>query len=1336
MFINLLRVKHSILLVIIVLIMQGCGGGSSSDSPVSSTDETSELSSVSNNTLPIYGAGVNGPLRFAKVSAHTLNLATGEISDVPVAIGTTNERAEISGLSIPKPVTFPYIIKFTVTEETRLPDGTKSQLHELNTIIFDASTPVYATVLTTLAINLANKTIIGKNQAADLLIYKKYIDNAAKSITDTFGFSLLNKIDIFTTPPLIFKENMESEQIQKAINYRTASNAAVKVVLSLVGDNAKVKNIDDIIKLLVSDLLDGIIDSREFGKELIYAQVANNDITQFITSEVSGADSTSEVAFKLLAEQIITSNDYLNLVSHTPAQPKVQFEVDIDGDGWLISQDTDDDDKDYPGFSFVDTDGDGLANVGGKNPDSDDDNDGIPDTDDPYPSNSPPTYSNLSILPQIATTNSALSIGVLIKDTDSADSLLRGENFWFINGQRHIGQSEWSLEPEFTKKGDIVSLHLVFSDGYNEVTTEIVTRTIVNSPPTVTAIKLTPERPIFGDDIQVSLIEVDDLDNDNLNYLYSWTINGSAVDNNLATLAAELFELGDLIAISIAISDGYDEVKVSSNSITIEEPSIEVSISSLPTNTDHKTELLFDVVATNYLGEQQPLEVSYGPSGMSINAAGLVSWTPNEIMLDKTEEFKFAFNVVGNKESMVVASVIVEDVDRKQPMSRSGIEVPYKNHSIWVDDYNNDGENEILLTDSQNLVFTLKYSDGDYYQDWMYPFSIPGNKKIVQVLSHDVNNNQRPDIIIITMDTVSIIEDREGIAQLKLQLEESEGEFIAAAVANIDDDAAIEIAVISSKYGEYKLTVYQLDNMKIEFSFVLNNKPEAVVIGNLDTDDAKEIVLSNGYVFDGQTGENQWYFSGGFGSRIDVGDVDGSGIDIIIATNGWAKPKAYSAIHKSELWEIDKEDVCSIKVNNIDDEVQEEVLIGQCQWRNVIAYDIGGGNPVEQIKWDSVGHGSISLAVGDTDNDSDIEIIWGSGISSSGEDVLVIAQANISEPVNWTNTNPSQLDRFKSTGWAQIQPGNEKAVFLAPKSDSGYAGQRIITMDRDGTLEIGEEVSSNWDAVSSGQVADYNKDGYAELFFGVAHIRSGELQVRQIDNNSILIGGGLGDRESSITAINISDVNNDSYEDVIYVDSGKVNVLDVYNQRLIWTSTTFNHFVSDILSIPDMSGRSKILIAADEDLSIWVFNSDKYLRENTAQITCARVQIADLDNDGSKEILCLKRESYYFSKQTTISVYNSELTLIHTHEFDLVLTDFIVDGRNILAASKDNLNSDYSNMKSSSLLLISPVTGNVIWQSQAINGYIPTRSMHHIPQVNGENKTITFASEDAMYITN
>ena len=167
-----------------------------------------------------------------------------------------------------------------------------------------------------------------------------------------------------------------------------------------------------------------------------------------------------------------------------------------------------------------------------------------------------------------------------------------------------------------------------------------------------------------------------------------------------------------------------------------------------------------------------------------------------------------------------------------------------------------------------------------------------------------------------------------------------------------------------------------------------------------------------------------------------------------------------------------------------------------------------------------------------------------------------------------------------------------------------------------------------------------------------------------------------------------------------------------------------------------MSGRSKILIAADEDLSIWVFNSDKYLRENTAQITCARVQIADLDNDGSKEILCLKRESYYFSKQTTISVYNSELTLIHTHEFDLVLTDFIVDGRNILAASKDNLNSDYSNMKSSSLLLISPVTGNVIWQSQAINGYIPTRSMHHIPQVNGENKTITFASEDAMYITN
>ena len=50
-----------------------------------------------------------------------------------------------------------------------------------------------------------------------------------------------------------------------------------------------------------------------------------------------------------------------------------------------MGQDTDDADPAVPSTPFVDTDGDGLADAGGLNPDADDDNDGVPDVSDAFP---------------------------------------------------------------------------------------------------------------------------------------------------------------------------------------------------------------------------------------------------------------------------------------------------------------------------------------------------------------------------------------------------------------------------------------------------------------------------------------------------------------------------------------------------------------------------------------------------------------------------------------------------------------------------------------------------------------------------------------------------------------------------------------------------------------------------------------------------------------------------------------------------------------------------------------------------------------------------------------
>jgi|GEM_PF-1578946 len=70
-----------------------------------------------------------------------------------------------------------------------------------------------------------------------------------------------------------------------------------------------------------------------------------------------------------------------------PLDKDIKSRVDNDGDGWLKGQDPDDNDPKNPANAFVDTDKDGLADDGGLQPDPDDDNDGVPDKDDAFPTN-------------------------------------------------------------------------------------------------------------------------------------------------------------------------------------------------------------------------------------------------------------------------------------------------------------------------------------------------------------------------------------------------------------------------------------------------------------------------------------------------------------------------------------------------------------------------------------------------------------------------------------------------------------------------------------------------------------------------------------------------------------------------------------------------------------------------------------------------------------------------------------------------------------------------------------------------------------------------------------
>ena len=123
-------------------------------------------------------------------------------------------------------------------------------------------------------------------------------------------------------------------------------------------------------------------------------------------------------------------------------------------------------------------------------------------------------------------------------------------------------------------------------------------------------------------------------------------------------------------------------------------------------------------------------------------------------------------------------------------------------------------------------------------------------------------------------------------------------------------------------------------------------------------------------------------------------------------------------------------------------------------------------------------HGTESLAVGDADQDGNLEVVWGTGLSSSGEDSMVVFDS-VNQTVDFRNINPSQFDGPYIGGRSiEDDGGNARVVFAVPTTDSGYAGSRLLSMNFDtGDMEVSPEVGSNWSGYFDFCIADYDLDG-------------------------------------------------------------------------------------------------------------------------------------------------------------------------------------------------------------------------------------------------------------------
>ncbi|WHI52776.1 hypothetical protein P3339_08440 [Microbulbifer sp. MLAF003] len=211
-------------------------------------------------TYSLSGAAVKGPLSFANYRIHEVSFEAADLKGDIVARGETTELGKFTEGGLDLPGNGYYLIEFLASDATvDLTTGMAPILPGLSTIVeseaLEKSKDIFATPLTTIVVDLIRRgNIEDKQGLTDALISQSLI------VKSQLGFELLDKVDLFHTPPVAFGNEADLDDI---LSYRTASEATASLVWAL--KNETDISTSTVLELLVSDLTDGALDGLAEG---------------------------------------------------------------------------------------------------------------------------------------------------------------------------------------------------------------------------------------------------------------------------------------------------------------------------------------------------------------------------------------------------------------------------------------------------------------------------------------------------------------------------------------------------------------------------------------------------------------------------------------------------------------------------------------------------------------------------------------------------------------------------------------------------------------------------------------------------------------------------------------------------------------------------------------------------------------------------------------------------------------------------------------------------------------------------------------------------------------
>lgn len=198
----------------------------------------------------------------------------------------------------------------------------------------------------------------------------------------------------------------------------------------------------------------------------------------------------------------------------------------------------------------------------------------------------------------------------------------------------------------------------------------------------------------------------------------------------------------------------------------------------------------------------------------------------------------------------------------------------------------------VALGSVRGYMYVLRKRGAGYLNVWNSFYLGSPIKKIV---ADDVDGNGVTDLIVITSAGRMFIFDTSTHLLVWENTSNDFGSVSDFLIDQLDTDKAREIIACADS----RLVIMDGEKLLREYQSPDEFRAEYMVIGDVDDDDEKEIVLDSGYVINAKTLNIEWQ-TDFFGTKLSLLDVDADGVEELICESTGGAIKVYDLDTRQE----------------------------------------------------------------------------------------------------------------------------------------------------------------------------------------------------------------------------------------------------------------------------------------------------------------------------------------------------------------------------------------------------------------------------------------------------